>query len=456
VQPAESFLPRFVTKSRLPIAAVLYDLIPEIIDVYPDELMDAYRVRRELIKHVDLILALSEQTKRDAIERLGVAPKRVEVIGAGASEYFHPPEPGDQPELLLAERVLQITKPYVFCVSGWSAHKNTEGLIDAWARLSRDIRDAHQLVVTCRLPPEAGTAWVDRARERGLHHDELVVTDYVDDDVLRALYQRARLFVLPSFYEGFGLPVLEAALCGCPAVTSNASAVPEVLQWAPASFAPEDLDEMASVVERGLGDEAFRRQLLEAGRVAATRHTWEGVAERTLAACARLGATTRRRRTPARRLAVVGSFARDGGFMAWSAELTRRLRRDVAVEWFATGTDRDATPRHHRLTTLGRTADPWSFDAIVYLVDESTHADVVDAALRYPGVVWYLAPPLACPRARELSGAERGRLVPPEVEARNMPEELAPFARAVPTRTASTDDLDAAIEALFDLACTPR
>jgi glycosyltransferase involved in cell wall biosynthesis len=452
VRPTASVVPRYVADSGMPVAVVLYDLIPEIIDVYPPELMGSYRARRELIKQVDLVLALSEQTRRDAIERLGIPPERVEVIGAGASTFFRAPGPGDQPALVLGERLPAVTKPFVLCVSGWSAHKNTEGLIDAWARLPRGIRDAHQLVVTCRLPPEAGTAWVDRARERGLHHDELVVTDYVDDDVLRALYQQARLFVLPSFYEGFGLPVLEAAVCGCPAVTSNASAVPEVLQWAPASFAPEDVDDMASVVERGLDDEGFRRQLLEAGRVAATRHTWDRVAERALAACSRLGATTRRRRTPARRLAVVGSFARDGRFTPWSAELARRLRRDVVVEWFAAGPDRDGTPRHHRLKMLGRTADPWSFDAIVYLVDESTPAAVVDTARRYPGVVWYLAPPVACPRAPELSGA-RGRLVPPEVVAQDTPAELGPFARAVPTRTASTEDLDTAVEALLELAC---
>ena len=154
--------------------------------------------------------------------------------------------------------------------------------------------------------------WIDRGRERGLRDGELVVTDFVDDDVLRALYQQARLFVLPSFYEGFGLPVLEAAQCGCPAVASNASAVPEVLQWSPASFSPSDLDEMASVVERGLADEEFRLELRRVGEATAARHTWERVADRTITACARLDAAGTRRGVPKPRVGLVGSFSPDG------------------------------------------------------------------------------------------------------------------------------------------------
>jgi glycosyltransferase involved in cell wall biosynthesis len=447
VQPPASFLPRFVVDSGMPVATVLYDLIPEIIDVYPAELMEAYRARRELIKHVDLILALSEQTKRDAIERLGVASERVEVIGAGASGYFRPPAPGDQPALLLAERLPQITKPFVLCVSGWSAHKNTEGLIDAWARLPQRTRDAFQLVVTCRLPPQAGTAWIDRARARGLHDGELVVTDYVSDEALRALYQQARLFVSPSFYEGFGLPVLEAACCECPAVTSNAAAVPEVLQWAPSSFAPGDLDEMANVIERGVHDDEFRSQLRYAGESAARRHTWDQVAERTASACTRLAARRVRRRAPRQRIALVGAFV-----TGRDERVAGGIESAADVDCFSAAVEPGRTgKRRHRVALLGRAVDPWSYDAIVYLVDERTPPSVVDAARRYPGVVWFLAHPAACRDAPELSRLARGRLVPPDGAGPNAAASVAPFARPAPTRVGTLDDLDAAVTSLLEL-----
>jgi glycosyltransferase involved in cell wall biosynthesis len=457
-RPASSALPRYVVQSGMPIAVVLYDLIPEVIDVYPAELMAGYRARRELIKQVDVVLALSDQTRRDAIERLGIPPERVEVIGAGASDFFRPPASGDQPALLLAERLPTITKPFVLCVTGWSAHKNAEGLIDAWARLPRAMRDSHQLVLTCRLPPEAGTAWIDRGRERGLRDGDLVVTDYVDDDVLRALYQQARLFVLPSFYEGFGLPVLEAALCGCPAVASNVSAVPEVLQWSPATFSPFDLDEMASVVERGLCDEEFRLELRRVGEAAAARHTWERVADRTISACAGLDAAGTRRRDPKPRVALVGSFSPDGERASWSGLLMHAFESAVEVDCFdASGAeDRYEERRRHPLAALGRTVDPWSYDAFVYLVDEATLPAVLDAARRYPGIVWFLSPPADCPDAHALASAARARLVPPNTAAPNGPAQVAPFARPTPTRTASADDLEGAAATVLELVRVSR
>lgn len=446
VQPAASFLPRYVTDSRMPVAAVLYDLIPEIIDVYPPELMEAYRARRELIKQMDLILALSDQTKRDAIERLGVPPERVEVIGAGASEAFRPPAAGDQPGLLLAEDLPEVTRPFALCVSGWSAHKNTEGLIDAWARLPRRTRDAYQLVVTCRLPPQAGTAWIDRARARGLREDELVVTDYVDDGVLRALYQQARLLVSPSFYEGFGLPVLEAALCGCPAVTSNAASVPEVLRWAPSTFAPGDLDEMADVIERGLHDDEYRLQLEQVGEAAAHRHTWERVADRTVAACARLAGSHVRRRESRLQIALVGALASDREDL-----VARRVELAADVECFTVAGESPRTVRRHQsVSLLGRARDPWSYDAIVYLVDEHSPAAVLGAVRRHPGVVWFLDDPAVCPDARELTRTARARLVPRGGQP-NAASALAPFARPAPTAAVTLDDLDGAVSSLLEL-----
>ncbi len=458
-RPASSALPQYVVQSGMPIAVVLYDLIPEVIDVYPAELMAGYRARRELIKRVDVVLALSDQTRRDAIERLGIAPERVEVIGAGGSDFFRPPASGDQPALLLAERLPAITKPFVLCVTGWSAHKNAEGLIDVWARLPRATRDSHQLVLTCRLPPEAGTAWIDRGRERGLRDGDLVVTDYVDDDVLRALYQQARLLVLPSFYEGFGLPVLEAALCGCPAVASNVSAVPEVLQWSPATFSPFDLDEMASVVERGLRDEEFRLELRRVGEAAAARHTWERVADRTISACARLDAASTRRRVPkpaASRSSARSrptASARPGAHGSCTPSSSA-----VEVDCFdASGAeDGHEVRRRHPLAVLGRTVDPWSYDAFVYLVDEATPPAVLDAARRYPGIVWFLSPPAECPDAHALASAARARLVPPDTVAPNGPAQVAPFARPTPTRTASADDLEGAAATVLELVRVSR
>ena len=105
---------------------------------------------------------------------------------------------------------------------------------------------------------------------------------------------------------------------------------------------------------------------------------------------------------------------------------------------------------------LGRTVDPWSYDAIVYLVDEAMPTRVVDVARRYPGIVWFLTPPTDCPDAEELSRRSRGRLVPPEWVAIDAAADLAPFARPTPTRVVSADDPDGAVANLLDLVDASR
>jgi glycosyltransferase involved in cell wall biosynthesis len=444
-----SVLPQYVAESGMPVATVLYDLIPEIIDVYPPKLMAGYRARRELIKQMDLVLTISEHTRRDAIERLGMSSKSVVMIGAGASDHFRPPAPGDQSATLLAERLPAITKPFALSVSGWQAHKNTGGLIDAWARLTREVREAHQLVITCRLPPEAGTTWIDRARARRLRHGDIVVTDYVDDEVLRALYQQARLSVSPSFYEGFGLPALEAARCGCPVITSNSSSLPEVLQWPPATFPPEDADEMARVIERGLVDEAFRLRLRVVGAAAGRRHTWDRVVDRAISACTGL-ASSASRRDAKWRVALVDSSTRRDHAIRYVVQVARRLcDRGVHVDRF--GERDDDEPRQRDLSVFGRTVDPWTYDAVVYVIDEGVPARVVDLVRRCPGILWFLTSPTACPDVAELLSAARARLVPPEMPAANGATTVAPFGWPEPTRVASPDEAANTAASLLDL-----
>ena len=112
--------------------------------------------------------------------------------------------------------------------------------------------------------------------------------------------------------------------------------------------------------------------------------------------------------------------------------------------------------RRHPLAVLGRTVDPWSYDAFVYLVDESTPPAVLDAGRRYPGVVWFLVPPAEIPDAHALASAARARLVSPDTGMPNGPAQLAPFARPTPTRSASVDDLEGAAASLLELVQVSR
>src|SRR5262245_48316842 len=333
--PVESALPPFVTESGMPIVSVLYDLIPELMDVYPPSLMPAYRARRKLLEQADLLLTLSEHVRRDAIERLGFDPQRVAVVGAGASSFFRPRQPGERPRELIAERLPGLTRPFALSVTGWPANKNADGLIEAWSRLPPRVRRDHQLVLTCPLPPGGAEIWAGMAGGFGLAPDDVIVTGQVDDDVVRSLYQAAELFVAPSHEEGFGLPVLEAARCGCPAITSSTSSLPEVLAWEPSTFPPDDRDAMAAAIEGALLDSAFRADLRAVGDAAASRHTWDRVAERTLQGCASMRPPRRPRRVPLPRIALVTRLSDNAPRTALAVDqAVSSLRGSCEVDWF--------------------------------------------------------------------------------------------------------------------------
>ena len=454
-RPVESALPWYVAESGVPRVSVLYDLIPEIVEVYPAELMTQYWNRRARLLDFDVLLTLSEHVRVDAIRRLGIDADRVVVVGAGASDFFRPALPGERPRALLRERLPVITRPFVLSVTAWAAHKNTEGLIDAWSNLRPALRRERQLVLTCVLPPDAGTAWQDRAAARGLAGDDVVVTGYVDDATMRALYQEAELLVLPSHEEGFGLPVLEAARCGCPAITSNTSAAPEVLAWEPSAFAPDDAEAMTAAVARALVDGGFRADLRAVGDAAARRHTWDRVAERTARACASLRPARRPLPAPRPRIALVSDEGLDPEASRRVAALAASLTAGAKVHRFDAGaTGPDGVRRHDEvrapLRALGQVYDPWLYDLIVYAVGPQPSRDVVDVATAYPGLVWFVVGPQTGAGGGELTRSALAVIETAGVAT--LAADPGPFARAVPVSTVAPDDGRAVVDVVLAAA----
>jgi glycosyltransferase involved in cell wall biosynthesis len=457
--PAESAVPSYVVESGMPVICVLYDLIPEIVDVYPPSLMSAYRARRQFVREADLLFTLSDHVRRDAIARLDFPAERVAVIGADASAYFRSALPGERPEQLLAAHLGRITRPFVLSVTGWLAHKNAEGLIEAWSRLPSPLRREYQLVLTCPLPPGGARAWNDVAAGHGLASDDVVVTDRVDDAVVRALYQRAELLVLPSLEEGFGLPVLEAARCGCPSITSNTSSLPEVLAWEPSTFPPLDIDTMSATIERALVDPVFRSDLRAAAAAAARRHTWERVGERTMQACASMSAPRRSRRRPPLRVALVGRLRPPSGSSAATIDRVTDLlgahgrvdRFDISCTDGAVTADPKTAPdvRSYPVSALGRARDPFGYDAICYVVDAHPSNHVRELARAFPGVVWFVEPPDDHAVGAELAQRASRVVRAPSVAA--FAVDPGPFGRIAPTSVVPSDgpsDLRALLEAL--------
>jgi glycosyltransferase involved in cell wall biosynthesis len=389
-------LPSHLLRGGLPVVGTLYDLIPLL---FPDryltrvDLERRYRARIEQLHHLDLVLTISEHTRRDALQHLGLDPAKVHAIGFGTSPFFRPVEPGDQPDVAIARHTPDVRRPYVLTVLGGDPRKNAERLFEAWALARREAGLDHQLVVTCSLDPDTQARWEGSARQQGLAvGSDVVLTNWQPDDVLRALYQRCDLFVLPALYEGAGLPPAEAMVCGAPVITSSTSSMPEVLDWTPSTFHPESVEDMAARIVQGVTDDAFRAELLKRGAERRGLLTWDQVARRTVDALERLPEPAGPVVLPTR-IALVGPTPpTPSGIADYNARLIPALAERCEVDVFTTSDGR--THEHPNLRwfpmrALRDTCTPWSYDAVVYTVGNSDHHhQLYNLAEEFPGIVW--------------------------------------------------------------------
>jgi len=373
-------IPRCITDARLPVAAVMYDVIPyRHPDIYfadPNARRQA-ELRAPLARTTDILLAISDFAATTAADELAFPLERIAMIGAGVEHRFQPPL--DDPRARCRRVLPGHVGRYVVTIAGGDERKNTEGLLRAWAHVDRTLGDDLHLVVAGAHTAEVLQRWQVWAADAGVTA-RVVFTGAVDDDELVALLQGAALAVMPSLEEGFGLPVLEAAACGVPAIASNVSSLPEVLDEPAACFDPNDPKAIAGAIVRALTDEAHRSMLLAAGQRAVERWTWRNAATATMDALETMGPRwSQRPRPPALRLAIAGVFAGDVS----AAEVASRdpigTANDGVVDALrAAGIDVTALvdnagspePTHAAgdrwpVRSLGRFVKPWDFDHIV-------------------------------------------------------------------------------------------
>ena len=271
-------IPRVITEARLPVAAVMYDVIPyrypEVYFADPNARRQA-QLRAPLARTTDALLAISDFAAATAADELAFPLERIGMIGAGVEARFE--SPTTDPRARCARVLPAEVDRYVVTVAGGDERKNTEGLLRAWGHVGTALGGDVHLVVAGAHDAAVLDRWTTWAEEAGVT-DQVVFTGALDDDELVALLQGASLAVMPSLEEGFGLPVLEAAACGVPAIASNVSSLPEVLDEPAACFDPHDPPAIAAAIVSALTDEAHRSVLLAAGRRAVERWTWANAA----------------------------------------------------------------------------------------------------------------------------------------------------------------------------------
>jgi glycosyltransferase involved in cell wall biosynthesis len=227
------------------------------------------------------ISADSHATKDDLVNLIDAPPEKITVIHLGLDPAYTTGGPADGVQDNLVLRRLGLSSGYILFVGTFEPRKNVEGLLAAYALLRQRWPDAPPLVLVGRH------GWLfesslRRLRELGLEQNVCLLAEQAEAD-LPAIYRGAGLFVLPSHYEGFGIPVLEAMGCGVPAVIANRASLPEIAGRAALKFEPDDAEAMADAIYRGLSDTALRRILIESGLQQAAQFTWEKTARATMA-----------------------------------------------------------------------------------------------------------------------------------------------------------------------------
>ncbi len=240
------------------------------------------RVVPRSISRADLVLADSAHTRSDIVSLFGVSYDKVQVLYSGVHPRFRPePEPGER-EYLQARYGLG-DGAYILSVGTLQPRKNYVRLIQSFARLA-DLQTCKLADLQLLIAGGRGWLYQEIFAEAEKHGDRVHILGFVDDTDLPALYRNAALFVFPSLYEGFGLPVLEAMACGVPVVCSNGSSLPEVAGDAALLVDPLDTDGLAGAMACLLEDADLCREMIAGGLAQASRFTWGHAARQLMAA----------------------------------------------------------------------------------------------------------------------------------------------------------------------------
>jgi glycosyltransferase involved in cell wall biosynthesis len=276
--------PRF---SRIPTIVSVMDLsylhFPETFR--KNDLYQLTKWTEYSVKKAKKVITISNSSKNDIIKYYKVKEDKVKVVYLGLKNLSM----NEPSEKELSE--FGVNKKFILFVGTLQPRKNISRLIEAFSKLSDNLKDEHQLVVIGKK----GWLYEDILSSPEKFHvsDKVLFLDYVSDDDLPNFYKKAELFVLPSLYEGFGLPVLEAMRYGCPVVTSNVSSLPEAGGDAALYFKPEDVDDIKNTIEKVLTDKSLKEKMIEKGRDHYKKFTWEKAAKEVLGAIEEIEASSK-------------------------------------------------------------------------------------------------------------------------------------------------------------------
>ncbi len=267
--------PNIIGKVIATIHDMTYILYPETMDKN-----NLKRITRDIdysVKRADKIITVSENSKKDIIKYLNVPESKIEIVYNGVDyERFSKQYSQDEKEEVRNKYLLP--EKYILYMGTLEPRKNIESVIEGFSILKQKYKNNIKLVIAGKK------GWLfesifNLVGKLNLTED-IIFTDYVDENDKPLIYNMAEMFVFPSLYEGFGIPVLEAMASGVPVITSNVSSLPEVAGDAALLVSPKDKNAIAEQMNRILSDEKLKKELIYKGKVQCKKFTWKDSAEK--------------------------------------------------------------------------------------------------------------------------------------------------------------------------------
>lgn len=268
------------------IVVTIHDLIPLILPLYRGSILVRLytRLAASGARRADAVIADSECSKRDVVNRLRIDASRVHVVYLAADARYRPIE--DAAQIEAVRRKYALPEKHLLYLGGFDQRKNVRVIIEAFSLLPEFYQAGYRLALAGVSRGQDSEFFPDPqriAREVGLADDAIRSIGGVLEEDKPALYAGAIAFLFPSLYEGFGLPPLEAMACGTPVISSDAASLPEIVGDAALQVDPRSPLAWAESLRAVLSDDARRAEMRERGLAQAQKFSWTRAAEETLA-----------------------------------------------------------------------------------------------------------------------------------------------------------------------------
>ena len=275
---------KFADRLNSKLCTIIYDLIPLH---YPEHYFSNsdfkfnYFKQLKTLYHSDILFAISESTRRDAINLLGIHPDKIITIHGGTSEQFFKIPSLNEKQISKIKKKYSIKNRFVLYTGGIEFRKNIEKSIIAFSKLNPNILEDVSYVIVCEINELDKNRLTKLAKVHNIYNN-IVFTGYVSDPELNLLYNSCHAFIFPSLIEGLGIPILEAMKCGVSVIGSNSSSISELINNKKFTFNPENKNEISSLLNKILTDNDFRDESIKNSLQQIKQYSWEKSAKKVI------------------------------------------------------------------------------------------------------------------------------------------------------------------------------